>query len=106
MKIKITNLCLALCFGLSLASMTGCAGDRYKRSSGEYMDDKTVALRVKEALGDNRQYKFNDVNVAAYRGTVQLSGFVNSGEQKRRAGQIAERVNGVKNVENSISLKN
>jgi hypothetical protein len=36
---------------------------------------------------------------------VQLSGFVNTEQQKDRAGEIAEHVPGVANVVNNISLK-
>ena len=89
-----------------MAGLTGCSGDRYNRSSGEYMDDKSIALRVREALGDHREYKFSDVNVAAYRRVVQLSGFTKSPEQKRKAEEIAEKVNGVKRVENNITVMN
>lgn len=50
MKIKITNMCLALCAAFPLvAGMTGCAGDRYSRSTGEYIDDKGLNMRVSSA---------------------------------------------------------
>jgi osmotically-inducible protein OsmY len=45
------------------------------------------------------------VKVTSYRGTVQLSGFVNTSDQKRRAEDIAEKVQGVKRVENNITVK-
>jgi osmotically-inducible protein OsmY len=107
MKTKITTLCLALCLGLPvvITGLTGCAGDRYQRSTGEYIDDKALTMRVKSALGDNPEYKFSDVEVKSFKGTVQLAGFVNTGDQKKKAAQIAEKVQGVKNVENNITVK-
>jgi hyperosmotically inducible periplasmic protein len=102
------SLYLALSLVLPLAILsgaTGCAGDRYERSTGEYIDDKTVTARVQNALGDHPDYKFTDVNVTTYRGVVQLSGFVNTAEQKQRAKTIAARVQGVKSIENNISVK-
>jgi BON domain len=108
MKLKISGLCFALSLGLATAAVTGlsgCAGDRYERSTGEYIDDKSLTARVKGALGDNSEYKFSDVNVAAFRGTVQLSGFVNTSDQKRKAADIAEKVQGVKDIENNITVK-
>jgi hypothetical protein len=51
------------------------------------------------------EYKFGDVNVTSFRGVVQLSGFVNTSDQKRVAGSIAEKVEHVKRVENNISIK-
>jgi len=106
MKNKINSLCVAVCLALPTAiGLTGCAGDKYERSTGEYIDDKSLNARVNSALSDNPEYKFKDVKVTSYRGTVQLSGFVNTSDQKRRAGDITERVQGVKHVENNVTVK-
>ena len=104
MKTRTVSLCVALFLGLPaiVTSLTGCAGDRYNRSTGEYIDDKSLNRRVSSALSGNPEYKFGDVNVASFKGTVQLSGFVNTSAQKSRAGQIAKGVEGVKDVENNI----
>jgi hyperosmotically inducible protein len=89
-----------------VATFSGCvAGDRYNRSTGEYIDDRAVDSRVKDALDDNAEYKFEDVNVASFKGTVQLSGFVDIDSQKNTAGDIAKHVQGVKDVENDITVK-
>ena len=107
MKKKIISLCVALCLGLPVVTtFVGCqAGNRYDRSTGEYIDDKALTSRVKGALGDDPEYKFDGVNVASFRGMVQLSGFVNTATQKTEAGRIARTVQGVREVENNISLK-
>ena len=108
MKNALSNLYLALCLCLPVATaviLMGCTGTRYERSTGEYIDDKALNARVKSALADNPEYKFGDVNVTSFKGTVQLSGFVNTTDQKRMAGSIAERVKNVKTVENSITVK-
>jgi osmotically-inducible protein OsmY len=108
MKNLIDCLMVAVFIGLPvwvLTGGTGCAGSRYERSTGEYIDDKAVASRVRSALGDNPEFKFDDVIVVAYRGTVQLSGFVNTSDQKQKAGEIAKTIQGVRNVENNITVK-
>jgi osmotically-inducible protein OsmY len=108
MKTKINQLGLALALSLSVVAVTGlvgCAGDRYERSTGEYIDDKSLNSRVRSALNDNADYTFSDVSVNSFRGTVQLSGFVNTSDQKRKAGEIAEKVQGTKTVENNITVK-
>jgi hyperosmotically inducible periplasmic protein len=107
MKTRIVSLCVALFLGLPMivTILSGCAGDRYNRSTGEYIDDKSLNMRVRSALGDNPEYKFGDVNVTSFKGTVQLSGFVNTSAQKSRAGQIAKGVENVKDVENNITVK-
>lgn len=102
-------LALILCVGaLPLAwSTTGCTstGSRYKQSTGEYIDDHALSSHVKSALGKDHQYKYGDVNVVTFKGVVQLSGFVNSSAQKSRAGDLARNVQGVTEVQNSITVK-
>ena len=104
---KLTGLGLALflCVGAASSLFTGCAGNRTERSTGEYIDDKAVQARVKSALGDHKEYKFGDVEVKAFKGSVQLSGFVNSDDQKDKAAEIAKKVDGVREVINNISIK-
>jgi osmotically-inducible protein OsmY len=109
MRITATTINLMLCFGLLTAAVvtttTGCAGDKYNRSTGQYIDDKSLTMRVKHALSDNPEYKFDDVNVDVFRGTVQLNGFVNTSDQKSKAEDIAKNVQGVNNVVNNLSVK-
>jgi hyperosmotically inducible protein len=110
MKIQPASVVLALCLGLVTAtiliSLPGCvAGDRYNRSTGEYVDDKSIDSRVRDALNGNSEYKFDDVRVVAFKGTVQLSGFVDTYAQKYMAGDIARKVQGVRGIEDNISVK-
>ena len=91
-------------------SFVGCATDStdrdsHKRSAGRYIDDKMLVGKVKGALGDSAVYKFPDVNVHTYNGTVQLTGFVDTMDQKRKAEEIARNVSGVNAVQNQITLK-
>jgi osmotically-inducible protein OsmY len=98
---------LALCLGaLPLVTMmTGCAGDRYHQSTGEAIDDKGISMRVKSALSNDAQYKYDGVEVTTFKGTVQLSGFVDTSAQKSRAADLAKGVEGVKDLENNITVK-
>jgi hyperosmotically inducible protein len=109
MKIHVNTICLSLCLGLAtmgvVTTFTGCAGDRYNRSTGEYIDDKSIDSRVKDALGDNGEYKFNDVQVVSFKGTVQLSGFVETRDQRSKADDIAKTVQGVRDVEDNITVQ-
>jgi hyperosmotically inducible periplasmic protein len=103
----VKALGLALCFGaLPLTTMTtGCAGDRYHQSTGEAIDDKGISSRVKSALSNDAEYKYEGVEVTTFKGTVQLSGFVDTSAQKSRAGDLAKGVEGVKDLENNITIK-
>jgi len=89
----------------------GCATDdrtdseSHKRTAGRYLDDKVLVQKVKGALDDSEIYKFPDVKVNTYEGTVQLTGFVDTQEQKAKAEEIARNVRGVFNIQNQITLK-
>ena len=61
--------------------------------------------KVQDALEESPVYKFDEVRVMTYGGVVQLSGFVNTQDQKAKAAELARRVEGVHEVINNISLK-
>jgi len=96
-------LCLALS-GVAMLS-TGCAGDRYQRSTGAYIDDKGITARVKTALFRDPNVSGFDVHVNTFRGDVQLNGFVDTQEQKDHAAAVAQNVEGVRAVTNSLEVK-
>jgi hyperosmotically inducible protein len=101
-------LALVIGFGALplLLGVTGCTtGSRYHQSTGEYIDDHGLTSHVKSALGADTQYKYDDVNVVTFKGVVQLNGFVNTKDQKSRAGDLATKVEGVKEVKNNITIK-
>ena len=82
--------------------MTGCAVTSGRESAGEYVDDRTLSTKVKTALTRDPMVKANQVNVTAFRGAVQLSGFVDSQEQKARATEIIQNMEGVKELHNDL----
>lgn len=95
---------------VAAVGFVGCATDdadrdSHKRTAGQYIDDKVLVQRVKGALNDSEVYKFPDVKVETYQGTVQLTGFVDTMEQKRKAEEIARNVRGVAGIQNQITLK-
>ena len=90
---------------LVFAVVVGCASTRTQESTGQYVDDSTITAKVKaEILGDSALKVF-DIGVETFKGTVQLSGFVNSAEIRNRAAVVAGRVSGVKSVRNSLIVK-
>ncbi|EEF60745.1 BON domain-containing protein [Pedosphaera parvula] len=105
MKINLKQLVLAACLGSSVAftGLTGCHTEG--RSAGTYIDDRMVSNRVKGALNDNQIYKYPNVDVSSFNGTVQLNGFVASADQKQQAAVIASKVDGVKQLVNNITVQ-
>jgi osmotically-inducible protein OsmY len=105
LSLALTVICAGV-MPLSLAVLgSGCAGDRYHESTGEDIDDSATTGRVKKALHDDTQFKFDDVHVTTFKGVVQLSGFADSRDARNRAGEIAKMVEGVKDLENNITVK-
>lgn len=74
------------------------------RPAQEPVSDTVIAARVRDSLGNVRLADNSDVNVEVSKGVVQLSGFVESVEEKTRAGDAASAVAGVRDVENHIAL--
>ncbi|MDB6018699.1 MAG: transporter [Pedosphaera sp.] len=105
MEIKFKQLIVAACLvtAVAVTGLTGCHTSG--RTTGTYIDDRMVASRVKGALNDAPIYKFPNVDVNSFNGSVQLNGFVASPEQKQQAAQIASRVEGVRQLINNITVQ-
>lgn len=106
MQLNPKKLLLTVCLGaaVGLTGLTGCQ-TRGDRTAGRYIDDRMVSRHVKSDLAAAPVYKFPDVRVITYDGIVQLSGFVDSVDQKNKASEIAQRTDGVRQVINSLVLK-
>jgi len=86
-------------------AMTGCAVTRGQETVGAYIDDTTITTQIKARMVDDKTVDAAAISVETLKGTVQLSGFAKSAEEKERAEAIARRVNGVKSVQNSIAIR-
>ena len=75
------------------------------RSAGEVVDDSVVTTKVKAALVAEPATKARDITVVTRDGIVQLSGFVDSATEKSTAAEVAQGVNGVKEVRNDLQIK-
>ena len=100
----VCTVILAVCTILGSTSCSTSSG-KDERSEGRTKDDKEIAEKIRKSLEEEPVYKFGNVDVKAYGGDVQLSGFVNTDQQKDRAGEIAGRTAGVVNVHNNLVLK-
>jgi osmotically-inducible protein OsmY len=90
---------------LLLVGLGGCAATSSRESAGEYIDDSAVTARVKMALLNEPGVKSGQIGVETFRGTVQLSGFVDSEEIRDHAVTTAQHVSGVKSVRNDMRVK-
>ena len=83
----------------------GCSSTSTGRTMGENIDDTTILASVKSRLVAEKPSNLTKVNVDVERGTVYLSGNVESAEQKARAEQIAHDVKGVRSVVNNLQIQ-
>ncbi len=88
-----------------VAALAACAATRTHESTGEYVDDSTITTKVKALLAEDNFLKSFQIGVETYKGTVQLSGFVNSQNALDKAGEITRSVKGVRSVKNNLIVK-
>lgn len=109
-KRNILARCLVLLMLLAAvaagsSTLVSCASTRTHESTGQYVDDSTITTKVKALLAQDDFLKSFQIGVETYKGTVQLSGFVNSQDALRKAGEIARGVKGVTSVKNNLIVK-
>lgn len=75
------------------------------RTPGTVIDDSTITTEVKAKLFEEGVLKGLAISVSTFEGAVTLTGAVKTPEQKRRAGEIAQGVKGVKKVNNLLSVR-
>jgi osmotically-inducible protein OsmY len=88
-----------------VATFAACASTRTHESTGEYVDDSVITTKVKALLAEDDLLKSFQIGVETYKGTVQLSGFVNSQNAVSKAGEITKSVKGVRSVKNNLIVK-
>lgn len=81
------------------------AAERTASNAGRVVDDSVITGKVKAALIADETTKAHQISVETFHGVVQLSGFVDSSTARSRAGQLAQQVDGVKNVKNDLELR-
>jgi osmotically-inducible protein OsmY len=104
MKKLYQILQLVVCVGMLTAFM-GCAATQKHESTGQYVDDTVITTKVKTAIFNEETLKMLQINVKSYQGVVQLSGFVDSAKSVSKAGEVARRIEGVKEVKNDLVVK-
>lgn len=97
----ISTIILAVMF----AAVLGCASTPKQSGTGEYIDDTVITTKVKAAVLNEASLKSAEINVETFKGVVQLSGFVNSEADIKKAVEVARSVEGVTSVKNDMRLK-
>ena len=102
---KIAQRFISILAAATALSLAACASTAHRQGTGEYIDDAVITSKVKAAFAADPTVKATEVKVDTFKGTVQLSGFVESRESAQKAVQLAREVKGVREVRNNTVLK-
>jgi osmotically-inducible protein OsmY len=89
----------------STGALVSCAGGQGKESTGEYVDDVATSTKVRAKILQDPDVKISQIKVTTYKGTVQLSGFVDNQQMAQKAAEIAKTVDGVQSVKNDLVVR-
>ncbi|MBF0551997.1 MAG: BON domain-containing protein [Deltaproteobacteria bacterium] len=91
---------------LSMALMLGSVLTAFaERTAGAVIDDATITTKVKYELAEDVKFStLKTVQVDTHKGEVTLTGKVQSHEEKKHAGSLASKVEGVVKVHNMLSV--
>jgi osmotically-inducible protein OsmY len=99
------NLAALVIAATMAATVVGCSSTPTQQSSEQAIDDGVVTAKVKAKLVGDPVTKAHQINVETFKGTVQLSGFVEDDETRSRALQLARDVDGVKQVKDALEVR-
>jgi osmotically-inducible protein OsmY len=99
------TLLTAAITAVALLAGAGCSVTRDQQSVGSYIDDTTITTKVKAKFAEDKTVSAMAIQVETLKGTVQLSGFAKSLDEKLAAERLARTVNGVSDVKNDIVVR-
>jgi osmotically-inducible protein OsmY len=106
---QASSLILAACIAVAAVGCSSTQGrggaEQAGATAGRVIDDSVITGKVKSALIADPTTKAHQISVETFEGKVQLSGFVENAEARRRAAEIARNVEGVKDVKNALELR-
>jgi hyperosmotically inducible periplasmic protein len=101
MKNFLASMMAAACLVL-----VGCAGPLggmdTQRSAGQAIDDVTIGTKLKAALAADPELSALKINVDTTQGAVRLKGEVKTLALRRKAEDMARKIEGVKSVDNQL----
>ena len=95
----------ALSLLLITTILSACAPLMGRETMREYVDDASITMSVKNNIVQDSSLKMFQIHVETFQNIVQLSGFVDSKTESRRAEEIAKNIKGVRSVKNNIVIR-
>lgn len=102
-KRNVIIRCLILVMFVTVCA--ACATKPILENTGEFIDDSVITTKIKSQIAGDSLLKAFQISVETFKGTVQLSGFVNSQRDVDRADDIARNVQGARSVRNNLIVK-
>ncbi|NCT82710.1 MAG: BON domain-containing protein [Comamonadaceae bacterium] len=102
---SILTVAFATALAATLATTSGCAVTRNQETVGAYVDDAALTTRVKAKFAADPTVSAMAISVETLKGTVQLSGFAKSQEERSMAEKLARETSGVVAVRNDIAVR-
>ncbi len=99
------TLALSAALVATLGVTSGCAVTRKQETVGAYVDDAALTTRVKAKFAADPTVSAMSISVETLKGTVQLSGFAKSTDEKQMAEKLARETSGVVAVRNDIAVR-
>ncbi len=88
------------------AALAGAGVASGNESTTQNVEDTTITTQIEtELLSGEGIWSSDIIRVETVQGMVHLRGYATTERDRRRAGQIAESVAGVKGVENDIRIR-
>jgi hyperosmotically inducible protein len=100
---KLSALLIAT--ALSGPMLVACSTTPTQQPAAEAIDDGVVTAKVKAKLTEDPVTKAHQIDVETFKGTVQLSGFVETEQARARALQLAKETAGVRNVKDAMEVR-
>jgi hyperosmotically inducible protein len=86
-------------------AVAGCTSTPSQPSAGQAIEDGLVTAKVKQKLVEDPVTKSHQIEVETFKGSVQLSGFVETDQARNRALQLARDTKGVKQVKDAMEVR-
>ncbi len=94
-----------LMIGTLAAMMMSCSSTPHQQSTFQYLDNSAISAKVKTKLVGKTGLNAGRIDVESYKGTVILSGFVDSEDTKEKAIELASNTKGVKEVKDALYVR-
>jgi len=103
LRLRLSTLLLAAMVGSTM--IAGCSSTPTQEPVDQAIDDGVVTAKVKSKLIEDPVTKAHQIKVDTFKGSVELSGFVETEQVRNRALQLAKGTPGVKNVKDAMEVR-